>query len=436
MKKNFRRQFSDMLESNIFNHKSLQTYGSVLNYELFIAKRISFSKEGGTFISRPIIRIAMSGVALGFAVMVIALGIVTGFKKEIREKVIGFGSHIQVSNYDENNSFETKPISDKQPFLAELKNDPAIGHVQTFATKAGIVKTNEEIEGVVAKGIGADFDWSFFETRMAEGSILQFHDSAKSNDVVISRILSQKLNLHTGDDLVMYFIQQPPRARKFRIAGVYETGLEEFDKLYLFCDIAQIQKLNDWKQDQVGGFEIKIRDFDDLEKTGSKVYAMTGSDLNAKTIKEMYPQIFDWLDLQNINAIIIITLMIIVAGINMISALLIIILERVNMIGTLKALGAGNISIRKIFIYVSGFLLFRGLLIGNLIGIGLCLLQQNFQWIQLDQESYYISHVPVSLNLIHILLLNCGTLLTCLGMLVLPSVIITRISPIQAIKYS
>ena len=378
----------------------------------------------------------MAGVALGFAVMVIALAIVTGFKQEIRDKVIGFGSHIQVSNFDENNSFETKPIFKTQDFLKELKNDPEIEHVQTFATKAGIIKTKEEIEGVVAKGIGPDFNWDFFNSRLVEGSIIQFKDTQRSNDVLISKLLSKKLNLHTGDNLVMYFIQQPPRARKFTITGIYETGLEEFDNLYLFCDIAQIQKLNDWTTDQVGGFEIKIRDFNKLEEEGKKVYNITGSDLNAKTIKEIYPQIFDWLDLQNINAIIIITLMIIVAGINMISALLIIILERVNMIGTLKAIGAGSISIRKIFLYVSGFLLFRGLLMGNLIGIGLCYLQKTFQWIHLDQQSYYISVVPISISPVHILLLNIGTLLICIAMLVIPSMIVTRISPIQALRYS
>lgn len=378
----------------------------------------------------------MAGVALGFAVMVIALAIVTGFKQEIRDKVIGFGSHIQVSNFDENNSFETKPIFKTQDFLKELKNDPEIEHVQTFATKAGIIKTKEEIEGVVAKGIGPDFNWDFFNSRLVEGSIIQFKDTQRSNDVLISKLLSQKLNLHTGDNLVMYFIQQPPRARKFTITGIYETGLEEFDNLYLFCDIAQIQKLNDWTTDQVGGFEIKIRDFNKLEEEGKKVYNITGSDLNAKTIKEIYPQIFDWLDLQNINAIIIITLMIIVAGINMISALLIIILERVNMIGTLKAIGAGSISIRKIFLYVSGFLLFRGLLMGNLIGIGLCYLQKTFNWIHLDQQSYYISVVPISISPVHILLLNIGTLLICIAMLVIPSMIVTRISPIQALRYS
>ena len=222
----------------------------------------------------------MAGVALGFAVMVIALAIVTGFKQQIRDKVIGFGSHIQVSNFDENNSFETKPIFKTQDFLKELKNDPEIEHVQTFATKAGIIKTKEEIEGVVAKGIGPDFNWDFFNSRLVEGSIIQFKDTQRSNDVLISKLLSQKLNLHTGDNLVMYFIQQPPRARKFTITGIYETGLEEFDNLYLFCDIAQIQKLNDWTTDQVGGFEIKIRDFNKLEEEGKKVYNITGSDLN------------------------------------------------------------------------------------------------------------------------------------------------------------
>ncbi len=295
--------------------------------------------------------------------MIIAVSIVTGFKKEIREKVIGFGSHIQVSNFDENSSYESKPIDRKQAFVTALKNDPDFSHVQVFATKAAIVKSAGQLEGIVAKGIGTDFNKSYFEKRMVSGRFIQLTDSIPSDSIVISTNLAKKLSLKTGSDLVMFFIQQPPRARRFHIAGIYETGLEEFDNLYLFCDIAQIQKLNDWTVNQVGGFEIAIADFNKLDELGKKVYHLTGSELNAQTIKEIYPQIFDWLGLQNINAIIIITLMVIVSGMNMISALLIIILERVNMIGMMKALGARNLSVRQVFIYFAGFLTLRGLLL-------------------------------------------------------------------------
>ena len=407
-----------------------------MNFELFIARRITFSKEKEFAISRPIIRIAMIGVALGFAIMIIAVSIVTGFKNEIRDKVIGFGSHIQISNYDENNSYETQSVNRNQSFFSLLKKDPDIKHIQIFATKAGIIKAKEEIEGVVAKGIGSDFDWSYFQSHLTEGKIFPINDSLRSDNVIISRNLAKKLSLHAGNDLIMYFIQQPPRVRKFHVTGIYETGLEEFDNLYLFCDIAQIQKLNDWGSENVGGFEISVTDFSKLDVTAERIYNVSGSDLNVRTIKEIYPQIFDWLGLQNINAIIIISLMVIVSGMNMISALLIIILERINLIGTMKAMGCRSLSIRKIFIYLAGFLIGRGLLWGNLIGISLILIQQKFKILHLDQQSYYLSYVPVNISPVHILFLNAGTLLVCILMMIIPTVIVTRISPLSAIRYS
>ncbi len=407
-----------------------------MNYELFIARRIVFSKRDNTTISRPIVRLALISVSLGFAVMIVALAVVSGFKKEIRDKVIGFGAHIQISNYDENNSYETKPIDRNQPSVRSLKNIPEINHVEVFATKAGIIKTGDELQGVVAKGIGSDFDWSYFKNKLIAGNYFTVNDSAKSDAVLISKNISKKLNLKVGDPLVMYFIQKPPRVRKFKITGIYETGLEEFDDLYVFCDLAHIQKLNDWNVNQVGGFEITIKDFDKLDETGAKVYSTISSDLNARTIREIYPQIFDWLNLQDVNGIIIIALMLIVAGINMISALIIIILERVNMIGTLKALGASGFSVRKIFLYVASFLIGRGLLWGNIAGIGLVLLQKYFHFLHLDQQSYYISYVPVNLSLFHIFSLNLGTLIVCVIMMILPTLMITKISPLKALRFS
>ncbi len=407
-----------------------------MNFELFIAKRLAFSREKEAVISRPIIRIAIFGVSIGFAVMLISIAIVTGFKKEIRNKVIGFGSHIQISNFDENNSYETKPIGRHQPFLSILKKDPDIKNVQVFATKAGIIKTKDEIEGVVAKGIGSDFDWDYFNTKLIEGKIFSVSDSGQSDKIIISENLSKKLNLHAGDNFIMHFIQQPPRVRKFHITGIYETGLEEFDNLYVFCDIAQIQKLNDWEKDQVGGFEVSINDFSRLDAVAEKIYNITGSDLNARTIREIYPQIFDWLGLQNINAVIIIILMILVSGMNMISALLIIILERINFIGTMKAMGCRSISIRKVFIYLAGYLVGRGILWGNLIGIAFIIIQKQFGIFHLDQQSYYLSYVPVNFSLVNILLLNIGVLFVCLMMMILPTIIITKISPLTAIRYS
>jgi lipoprotein-releasing system permease protein len=271
---------------------------------------------------------------------------------------------------------------------------------------------------------------------MVEGNVFKINDSIRSDDIVISRNLSKKLNLHAGDELVMHFIQNPPRARKYHITGIYETGLEEFDNLYLFCDIAQVQRLNDWNDKQVGGFEISINDFSRLDEYAEKVYDTSGSELNARTIKEIYPQIFDWLGLQNINAIIILTLMIIVSGMNMISTLLIIILERINMIGTLKSMGSGNVSIRKIFIYLAGYLMSRGMFWGNLIGLSFIFIQKQFGLIHLDQQSYYLSYVPVFFSLKDILLLNAGTLMVCVIMMILPTMIVTKISPLTAIRYS
>lgn len=406
-----------------------------MNYELFIARRIVFSKKDKTLISRPIVKIAVISVGLGFAVMILSLAIVSGFKKEIRDKVIGFGSHIQIGNYDENNSYETKPIERNEPSILNLKSMPGIRHIQVFATKAGIIKTDNELQGVVAKGIGSDFDRSYFGKKITQGSFFLVNDSIKSNDVVISKKISKKLGLHVGESLVMYFIQQPPRARKFTITGIYETGLEEFDDLYVFCDLAHIQQLNDWNSSQVGGFEIAINEFDQLDEMGNQVYSSISTDLNAKTIREIYPQLFDWLNLQDVNGVIIILLMLLVAGINMISALIIIILERINMIGTLKSMGAVNFSIRKIFIYVALFLIGRGLLWGNIVGIGLVLLQKHFHLVHLDQQSYYLSFVPVNISFVYGLILNAGTVLVCLFMMVLPTLIITKISPLKALRF-
>jgi lipoprotein-releasing system permease protein len=407
-----------------------------VNFELFVAKRIAFSGEKSFRASRPIIRIALAGVSLGFAVMIIAVSIVTGFKKEIREKVIGFGSHIQISNYDDNNSYETKPIERNQSFLKELSQDNEITHIQVFATKAGIIKTHDEIEGVVAKGISNDFDAHFFSSHMVSGKVFSMNKDVRSDSVLISENIAKKLGLKTGDFLIMHFIQQPPRVRKFIVSGIYNTGLEEFDNLYLFCDIRQIQKLNDWTENQVGGFEISIKNFSKLDDVAERVYSATGSQMNARTIKDIYPQIFDWLNLQNINAMIIIILMIIVSAMNMISALLIIILERINMIGTMKALGAENLSIRKVFIYLAAYLIGKGLLWGNIIGLSFIIIQKYFQVFHLDEQSYYLSFVPVNLNLLHISALNIGTLFICTMMMIVPTVIISTVRPIAALRYN
>ena len=413
-----------------------------MNLPYFIAHRLIKGRREGTSFSRPINVIAIVGIAMGLAVMILAVAILTGFKKQIREKVVGFGSHIQIMNFDSNISFETTPISDTQKFIPRIKQISGIEHVQVFATKAGIIRTDEDIQGVVLKGIGSDFDWSYFRSNMVEGSVFTVTDTGRTDKVIISKKISDMLRLKTGDSFAMLFIQDPPRMRKFTISGIYETSLEEFDKMYVYCDIGHIKRLNGWKEDQVSGFEVFIKDFDKLDEITSEVrdaigYKITEEDTKFKVtnIRIKYPQIFDWLNFQDINVIIIILLMLIVAGFNMISGLLILILEKTNMIGVLKSLGAEDITIRRVFLYQAAYLIGKGLFWGNLIGIGLAFIQLKTGLITLDPTSYYIKTVPVNLELTHILLLNTGTMAAIIIMLLVPSQLITRISPVKAIKY-
>jgi lipoprotein-releasing system permease protein len=374
--------------------------------------------------------------------MIIAVAILTGFKKQIREKVVGFGSNIQIVNFDSNLSFETAPIHEGQSFIPKIKKIPGISHIQVFATKAGIIKTDEEIQGVVLKGVGSDFDWSYFESNFVDGEIFTVSDSVRTEKVVISKKISDMLRLRIGDSFAMHFVQDPPRMRKFTVSGIYETSLEEFDKIYVFCDIGHIKRLNNWDDDQISGFEIFIDNFDRLDLITEAVQDAVGYQIlpdedkfKVINIREKYPQIFDWLNFQDLNVIIIITLMLIVAGFNMISGLLILILEKTNMIGILKALGSEDKTIRKVFLYQAAYLIGKGLLWGNLIGVGLAFIQLKTGIISLDPSSYYIKTVPINLNIVHITLLNAGTMAAIIIMLLVPSKLISRISPVKAIKY-
>jgi lipoprotein-releasing system permease protein len=414
-----------------------------MNLPYFIADRLIKGRRQETSFSRPINVIAITGIAMGIAVMILAVSVLTGFKKEIREKVVGFGSNIQIVNFDSNISFETTPVSDSQPFIPKIKNLPGIKHVQVFATKAGIIKTDEEIQGVVLKGIASDFDWTYFSKNMVEGSVFSIPDTGRPiNKVIISRKISDMLNLRLGDTFAMLFVQEPPRMRPFVITGIYETSLEEFDKIYVFCDIRQIRRLNGWADDQVSGFEVYLDDFDQMDEMTVAVrdeigYRLAEEETKFKVvnIRMKYPQIFDWLNFQDVNVIIIILLMLVVAGFNMISGLLILILEKTNMIGILKALGSGDSTIRKVFLYQASYLIIKGLLWGNLIGTGLAFLQLKTGIFKLDPSSYYIKTVPVNLELIHVLLLNIGTMAVIILMLLIPSQLISRITPVKAIRY-
>lgn len=413
-----------------------------MNLPYFIAQRLIKGRRQETSFSRPINVIAIVGISTGLAVMILAVSILTGFKQQIRDKIVGFGSHIQVLNFDSNLSFETVPVSINQEFIPKIKGLPGVKHLQVFATKAGIIKTDDAIQGVVLKGIGSDYDWDYFKSNMVEGNVFTVNDSTRTNQVIISRKIADMLKLKTNDTISMHFIQDPPRMRRFTISGIYETSLEEFDKIYVFCDIGHIKRLNGWEDDQVSGFEVFIKDFDHLDEMTQEVrdaigYKLNESDIKVKVtnIRIKYPQIFDWLNFQDLNVIIIIILMLVVAGFNMISGLLILILEKTNMIGVLKALGSEDKVIRRIFLYQAAYLIIKGLLWGNLIGIGIAFLQLKTGLLTLDPSSYYIKTVPVNLDMIHVLLLNAGTMAAIILMLLIPSQLVSRITPVKAIRY-
>jgi lipoprotein-releasing system permease protein len=388
------------------------------------------------------VAIAIGGIAIGLAVMIVSVAIVTGFKNEISKKVIGFGAHIQIVNFDSNTSYETLPISDKQTWINQVKSIEGVESLNKYIVKAGIVKTNDYLHGVVFKGIDTDFNWKFFKQYLVAGDTLIICDTTKTNNVVISKYIADALELKLGDSFGAYFIQDPPRMRKFTVSGIYNTQLEDLDKLFVFVDIKHLRKLNDWKDDQITGFEIHVDDFTKITEYEILVnrivgnnFSPDGSMLKVNNIQDEYPGIFDWLSLLDINVWVILSLMVAVAGFNMVSGLLVIILERVNMIGIMKSMGATNLSVEKVFIYHAGFLTVKGLFWGNIIGIGLCLLQIYTGFISLDPESYYVSTVPINLNLFYILMLNLGTLLITVLMMVLPSMVISKISPSDAIRF-
>jgi lipoprotein-releasing system permease protein len=407
---------------------------SGLNLPFFIAKRITFNSQR-TF-SKLIVRIAILGIMLGLAVMILAVAIVKGFKSEIREKVRGFSGDIQISRLDLNTSYENSPFIISPEKLAELTGMPNIAYAQPFATKPGIINTNNEVEGVVLKGVDKSYNWDYFKKTLVAGQVIDFTDSVKSrNQILISKYTADRLNLKVGDDFLMYFIENSLRKRKFVIAGIYSLGVEEVDKTFVIGDINLIRSLNNWSPDQLGGYELRLRNFDELEQTANLVYDNLDIDLRSNTVKEYYPTIFEWLSLLDVNTQVILILMMVVAVINMISALLIMILERTNMIGILKALGSTNWNIRKIFLYNATYLIALGLLLGNLLGAGLAYFQSRSHFFELDQASYYISFVPVQLELRDILLLNAGTLFISLVVLLVPSLLVTRISPLKAINF-
>ena len=404
-----------------------------MNVSFFIAQRL-IGKNEYRF-SRPVIRIAVTAIALSLTVMLMSLAIIKGFQNEITDKVIGFSSHIQVSNFSNGNSYESTLLKNTDSLKLSLSNIEGIKHIQSYATKAGIIKTDEEIQGVVLKGVGKDFNPLFLQSILVEGQIPNFGTTKKSKEVLLSAIIAKQLNLGINDDFEMYFIQQPVRVRKFKLSGIYDSGVAEFDEMLVIGDIGHIQKLNKWSTEDTGGLEVQLHSFDDLEDMRQLIYSNIGFDLNAKTVIDNNPQLFDWLELQNMNVRVILILMLIVGAINMITALFILILEQTQLIGTLKALGSQNWHIRKVFIYHSLYLILRGMFWGNFIGISLCTIQKYFQIIKLDKSTYYMSFVPIDINLLHILSLNVVTFAICWLILIIPSYLISKINPINAIRF-
>jgi lipoprotein-releasing system permease protein len=385
-------------------------------------------------------RIAVFSVAISIAVMIVATSVLSGFKIQLKEKISGFNSHLRICNLDSNYSFDIPPIRNDYDFYNSIVALPEVKHIQQYAYKGGIIRANSDIQGVVLKGIGTDFDWSFFEQYMVEGNIFSVNDSTASDNVIISKSLSNLLNLKTGDSFEMYFVQEPVRVRRFKIAGLYNTYFEEMDKTFVICDIRHIRRLNRWNDNQISGIEVMLHNPDNMDKIYEKIDDIAGyltfddgSRLEVTTLRNAFPEIFNWLAILDMNVIIILIIMVVVAGFNMISGLLIMLLEKISMIGILKSMGMTDFSIRKIFIYRSSMIVLRGLAYGNVLGLSLCILQYCFGIIHLNPENYFFSTAPISINLLSVILLNiCSFAFISLSQAI-PTMVIAKISPDKTI---
>lgn len=414
-----------------------------MNFPLFIAKRLYNDQGDKRKVSRPAIHIATAGVAIGLAVMIVSICVVLGFKHTIRDKVIGFGSHIQVADFMTLQQLEQYPIVMDDSMTSVLKKIPGVKHVQKFAIKEGVLKTDSDFLGVAFKGVGPDFDSTFIHQNMVEGSIPTFDDKASHNKILVSKLMADKLRLKTGQRIFAYFIDpNGVRTRRFTIAGIYETNLKKYDELIVYTDLYTIVKLNGWEEDQTSGAEITVNDFDKLQETEDYIVNKVnrtvdhyGETYSSATIKELNPQIFQWLSLMDLNVWVILGLMLIVAGVTMISGLLIIILERTSMIGVMKALGARNNTIRHTFLWFAVFIIGKGMLFGNILGIGVLVLQRFSGMVKLDPQTYYVSTVPVEFNWLLIIAINIATLIISIFMLVAPSYLISHIHPAKSMRY-
>ncbi len=404
-----------------------------MNLPRFIAQRIQ--KTNTTTFTSTVTKIGISSIAIGLAVMIISFSILIGFKKTIQEKLFSLSSHIQVSKITLNQSFEETPITINTKFYQNYRKNTEIRYVQAVANKAGLLKSSEEHAGIVIKGVGRDYDWKNFKENLIEGREINFRDTLYSDEIIISKQIANQLKIKLSDKVRIYFIQNPPRIRPVKVVGIYDTGLEEFDKNFILGDLALVQKMNDWDNKTAGHYEVFLKNFDNLDVVARQVFDEIDQDMQLLKVTEMFPAIFDWLGLMDRNIIVIIALILLVASFNMISVLLVMMMERTPMIGMLKALGTDNAKIRKIFIYNGLTIIIKGMIYGNIIGIGFCFLQKNFKIIPLDSESYYMSYVPISFDWLTILILNIVTVLLVLAVITIPTLVVSRMKLIESLKF-
>ncbi len=407
---------------------------SQFSFHWQLARRIL--REKGNRFAKPIIRLSVFGVSLGVVIMLIAIGVTSGYKQVIEDKVVTMGQHIRISHYDRNYSFEQIPITLNDTLLGDIHRHPEVVAVQPFATKVGIIKTADQVEGIVLKGVDQSFDGKQFSHNLLEGDTLQLGDTVADNHIILSKRLADKLQLKLGDKVRTYFVQDPPRQRSFTLSGIYETGLPEYDTKFAIVDLRHVQKLNDWDSLQVSGIEVLTRDYNKMDEVGEQLHHQIDINLKAETVKQIYPEIFDWIALFDTNVSVLLIITTCVCMITMMSIFFIIILEQTRLIGILKTLGMKTKHVVNTFLMVAGLTLLKGLLIGNAIGLGLGILQQHFHFIKLNPDTYYVNFVPIKFQFWEVLMLNIGVFAACMLVLVLPAWVISRkISPVSAVRF-
>ncbi len=410
-----------------------------MKFEWFVVKRLIKKSDFKNSISAPILKIASIAISIGVIMMLIAFATGLGLQHKIRDKIAAFNGHVTISEFTSNSTYEDfQPISRDKDFYPDFQTVPSVDHIQATASKYGVIRTEKDFEGVIAKGVGEDYRWDYLDEYLVEGKLPDL-SKKYSQEVLISDNIADRLEFKLGDQMIIYFLNnknsERPRLLALNIVGIFDSGFKDFDDQFLFIDIEQVQRINKWDEDQVGNFEVFIDDLSSIERSGEEIYAAIDSFLNAETIIDQYPSIFEWLKMFDFNILIIFIVMIAVSGINMITALLVLILERTQMVGIFKALGASNWQIRKMFILQAGYLIIKGLFWGNLIGLGLLFAQKYFGFIALDKSTYYVSQAPVYLSLDYVLGVNLGVIICCVLIMIIPSYLIRKISPVEAIKF-